>query len=148
MEYTVRESKSFFGDILDICFNCVLCWCIIPVSVHHPWYPISFHLRLGMLKIVVTTGAMGSAQHILRAMVSNEPQSIIWGQNTQSGDGVGALIWAFMGNLGSVETDVNACREPSTPVDTVLLLVKTQLGREGQKGVARGLFKRHLQTLM
>ena len=100
MEYTVRESKSFFGDILDICFNCVLCWCIIPVSVHHPWYPIGFHLRLGMLKIVVTTGAMGSAQHILRAMVSNEPQSIIWGQNTQSGGGVGTplygLSWATL----------------------------------------------------
>ena len=77
-------------------------------------------------------------------MMSLEPQFIFWGKNTQSW----CLIWAFMGNLGSVETDVNACREPSTPVDTVLLLVKTQLGREGQKGVARGLFKRRLQTLM
>ena len=48
-----------------------------------------------------------------------------------------------MGNLGSVETDVNACREPSTPVDTVLLLGKTQ-EEEAKKGVARGVFEKSL----
>ena len=79
--------------------------------------------------------------------MSNEHQSIFWGQNTQSGGGVCALIWTFMGNLGPVETDVNACREPSTPVDAVLLLVKTEGGRErGPKKGALGKLKELTST--
>ena len=71
--------------------------------------------KLGSIEVWVNGEIyMDSASIFWANMLSHKPQSIFWGQNTKSGGDVGGLIWAFMGNLGSVGTSVNACIDLTT----------------------------------
>ena len=96
------------------------------------WDQIGFHGGLGLLNIVVYSELwVRPAYSELRAPI------YFLGAKYRE-------LVPYMGFHGQpwfmVETDVNACREPSTPVDTVLLLVKT--GGGGQKRGRCGSFQK------
>ena len=126
-------------SLLDFrCFNCNVHTLSIWISMQYLWDQIGFHGGLGLLKLLYIQ-SYGFDQHILNY---DEPRAPIYFLGAKYRE-----LVPYMGFHGQpwfmVETDVNACREPSTPVDTVLLLVKT--GGGGQKRGRCGSFqKEHL----